>query len=190
MIYLVAGLGRCGTTMAMRMLHAGGMIPAVDNEVAYEHNDMNDAIRDIDSLDGKLVKWLDPHKNRLPHSHDYKIIWMKRDFNQQAKSIAKFANIMAGVPKDRASVRSIYRSLPKETDACLRIFKERGIPYIVVAFEDLLILPRQTAITIEKFFNHKLDINRMASCVIPRSKDCTPDLAIENQFGQKYGNPG
>lgn len=185
MIYVVAGIGRCGTTMLMRMLHAGGMTPATDNQVGYETENMTVAQRDIASFDGKLVKWLEPSRFKLPEGYDYKVIWMSRDFKEQGKSIAKWISPM--VPVKRQEIRKIAKSLPADYAACFRIFEQRKIPVLRLDFEKVLLAPYTTAVSVKEFFGIDLDLDKMKKEVINRHPGCMHDLDIERNFYRKYG---
>jgi hypothetical protein len=182
MIYVVAGLGRCGTTLMMRMLHAGGMIPAVDNTAAYEHDSMENAIKDIDTFEGKLVKWLEPQRFKLPAGKEYKIIWMVRDPIEQAKSQAKFLQVMTNLVTDRSSRRKSVEQNIKHTSQCLQMFKDRKIQHVVMKFENVVLYPKDSAILACEFLKLPLDVSKMVQQVIKRHPDCAPGLDIEARF--------
>src|SRR5690349_20800338 len=91
---IVSGLTRCGSSMMMQMLYSGGcpVSCAKGNElISGEHEDQLSTLKEIalGLTDGKAVKCLDPHHWPLPPDKEYIIIWMRRDFKEQSKSIAK-----------------------------------------------------------------------------------------------------
>lgn len=120
-IIVVSGLTRCGSSLMMQMLHAGGCPVSCEhgNEaISGEHSDQLSALREIaiGLADGKAIKCLDIHRFPLPPNKQYVIIWMKRDFKEQAKSIAKFMQMLLGVRESKKTmIRQFEKSLPVET---------------------------------------------------------------------------
>jgi hypothetical protein len=95
-IVVVSGLPRSGTSMAMMMLHAGGMPLLTDNvRVADESNPNGyfefepvkqlDSTGDLDWLNdasGRAVKIISFLLTWLPETHDYRVLFMQRDLDE------------------------------------------------------------------------------------------------------------
>lgn len=191
MIILASGLGRCGSSLTMQMLHAGG-IPCEGEAPAFECRDAIAAINtgDAHHLSGHAVKLLDPFRRgwRPMPGPDYRIIWLDRDPKQQAKSQAKFMDLMGisrqrpkwrvVMSKLRSDRRSSWRTLNKALDVNGQILKLR--------FERILTHPMETALKIQDIVGRPLDVDAMAACVLPRGPECMPDLAIELALSRGY----
>ena len=91
-ITVVAGFGRCGSSLVMQMLAAGGMRTPYSSFPSYE---IPHGIKVLmGELYGGAVKILDPHVHQPPKGHVYRFIWLDRDPVQQAKSMAKFWKVV------------------------------------------------------------------------------------------------
>jgi hypothetical protein len=160
----------------MQMLYVGGcpVVCEPGNElVSGECSDQLSALREIalGLTDGKAIKCLDPHRFLLPPDKQYKIIWMRRNFKEQAKSITKFMQMLLGMrTSKRAAIREFEKSLPIETRKCHRLLS--GYPMIDVEFENLIHNPKQEAKRVADFIGMDLDIDKMAAVVFVRSTDC------------------
>jgi hypothetical protein len=98
---------------------------------------------------------------------------MKRDFNEQAKSITKFMQMLLGVRESkRTMIRKFEKSLPIETRKCHRLLS--SYPILEVEFENVINKPRQESERVANFIKEvvELDITKMTSVVIDRSTDC------------------
>lgn len=186
-IVLVCGFGRCGSSMVMQMLAAGGMA-TVGRGPAYEDDRAGE--RPIDaawmvSLAGSAVKVLDPHVTRPPIGPSYRVIWMERNEREQAKSQAKFLRMMAGVELGRHEVRAFaasYRRNMPEVDA---LFRAISAKVLRLRFEQVLANPERAALQIVGHLGTALDIRAMTAAVINRMPQCRPDLSIELSLVEK-----
>lgn len=189
MIVAVAGLSRCGTTLMMHMLHEGGMEVYCDNKVSYETDNIMKLPGDstwMSDCEGKAVKLLDPHKNVPSKDHKYVVIWMRRDYKQQAKSQAKLAHLLDGLPKiGRKDIRRVESKLHKETVQCMSMFSKQYKAEIhITEFEDVLHNPIDSAVRIADILKiHKIELSPMdmAVQVIDRDTDCYDGL-METEF--------
>jgi hypothetical protein len=89
----VCGFGRCGSTMLMAMLDAGGIWPAGDvDSRSYELTDAKQMPHlPADVLAGRSIKLLDAVLYGLvPPADGWRFIWCDRQPHQQAKSQVKF----------------------------------------------------------------------------------------------------
>jgi len=103
-IIVVCGLGRCGSSLMMQMLHAGGLT-CTGEAPPYEHpngamNHFN--ARWLTQQTDKATKVLLPHHVKFLPANYY-FIWLERNPLEQAKSTFKFQHIIA---------RNLYPDLP------------------------------------------------------------------------------
>ncbi len=174
---IVSGLGRCGTSMLMQMLHRGGM-PCVGPWPSFEVNEARAALAPafVAANAGKAIKVLDPQRIGLPA--DVRVVWLDRDHRQQAKSHAKFLQILSGAHYDRAGRRALAASLARDTSAALRLIGSR--PLLRMRFEEVLSDPRHAAFQLRSFIGDgDFDIDAAALAVRRRSAACAPGLDME-----------
>lgn len=191
---IVSGLTRCGSSLMMQMLYAGGCPVSCEdgNElISGEHSDQLSALREIalGLTEGKAIKCLDPHNFPLPPDREYLIIWMRRDFKEQAKSIVKFMQMLLGVRESkRTMIRKFEKSLPTETRKCFRLLSNH--PIIEVQFENVINFPKDEAVRVAEFVKEitELDTDKMASVIIPRSTDCYPGM-LETELIKREVSP-
>lgn len=173
---IISGLSRCGSSLTMQMLHAGGMpiSCAPGNEaVSGEHDDQLEALKLLATggANGKAIKCLDPHRFPLPPGN-YITIWCCRNFNEQAKSITKFM-LGLGIPTNRRTRKEIEKSLPTETNECITRLRKFG-PVYKYLFEDTIIDPLIAAKGLAEILRDfiTLDVDKMAAVVIQRDTKC------------------
>jgi len=186
-VLFIAGLGRCGTTMLMRMLDHGG-IPVAGDRPAYEPQEMMMSAplyrRQLYVLDqlGKAVKWIGPMQAPLAWGSwtggAVTSVLMRRDAEHQARSTAKFVGQYASKAGIRAIAASI-RSDQKQTEAYL---EAAGNVYSM-SFESVLKEPAEAAAKLAQIckvaLGLDLDTAAAAAAVIRRTPWCAPDLSIE-----------
>ena len=176
-ITIVSGLGRCGTSMLMQMLHRGGF-PCVGPWPSFEVPQARTPLAPdfAEACRGKALKVLDPQRVGLPR--DVRVIWLDRDHRQQAKSHAKFLAIMAGFAYDRAGRRQLAASLVRDTHAAMTAIGSR--PLLRLRFEAVLADPMNTAILLGEFVRcDAFDAVAAARAVHSRSAACLPGLDME-----------
>lgn len=177
---IVAGLGRCGTSLAMQMLAAGGMdclgrFPDFEVEQAQIGNLSASWL----ASQRGAVKLLDLH--RLPIDavahHGNAILWLDRNIGEQAKSQAKFLRHMAGLPVNRQKARALRGSVRADTETCHRLLAKLPVPVLRLSFEELIDEPDRTAGTIASWarrFGFDLHVTRMAYTPAIRTTKCLP----------------
>ena len=121
-ITIVTGLGRCGTSLVMQMLHAGGMACAGEYP-AFEPEETNPASFDaayVAAQPGKEVKLLNLHWQEVQLAPaEYRFIVLRRDPREQARSHAKFLRYTAGIEVDRPARRRLGRAGPPQRGASM-----------------------------------------------------------------------
>ena len=173
-ITLVCGFGRCGTSLVMRMLDAGGLPPFESGPPAYE-NPANTDLFWLRQAVGHAVKILDPLKFQLPPEWPWRFIWIDRDPKQQARSQIKFlSQFFQDVPSDRATLRRLGGGMRRDRGPALAMLRRLGGEQpLILAFEDILTDPAAAAARLSAFCGG-LDAARMAAQVLQRPTDCLP----------------
>ena len=175
-ITLISGLGRCGSTMMMHMLAAGG-VDVVGAPPAYEVEEASRiplSAAWLKSIDGRAVKVLDPHRSWRPMI-PARVIWLDRDEKEQARSQIKFLRVM-GVPVAGGSLGKVRAALRADRKRCMAILT--GHHRMMFRFEDILADPRREAARLTTFFP-AIDVEKAAAVVRARDPRCAPDLQIE-----------
>jgi hypothetical protein len=186
MITIVSGFGRCGSSLVMQMLAAAGMSltgpwPSYEDPIANMNGPlMRGDKAAAESLDGKVVKVLDPHVGRLP-KWSYRAIWCKRTYKEQARSQVKLLNMLMGVPAGRDDVRAFERSYPRDEPKAMAALRAAGAQEImVVNFEDLVIHPSSEVSAIANFCGLPISArDAMVQAVHVRDPHCAPDMSME-----------
>lgn len=188
-ILFVAGLGRCGTTMVMTMLDAGGF-PVTGPRPAYEPSERWVAGRpDMEWLNqqgGRAVKWIDPTRHlslpgRLPVRPV--VILLTRNAVEQAKSQCKLIKADCGhMTLGRHAVRAMARSNRRDVPV-MRAALRASAHVHEWAFEDFLQNPwwgaRALARLVGEHFNADFNTESACRAVIERSPLCLPDMRME-----------
>lgn len=193
-ITIVAGFGRCGSSLVMQMLAAGGMPTPYSEFPSYEIDFARTQVL-MQALEGGAIKVLDPHVNRPPVGPVYRWIWLDRDPVEQAKSMVKFWKAaMIDAPSDLPAfpeftgdqiakvAESFKRDRPQANGVMLKYTQCSGI--LKLRFEDILLDPPWAAYSLSKFCGGNLDEGKMVAAVHPRSPECLPYLLELEQIAE------
>lgn len=188
-VVIVGGLGRCGSSLTMAMIAAGG-VPVIGAPPAFEDETFNrDLTEDqFRAASGRAVKMLMLDRFSVPFdAAPCVMIWTARDRKDQAQSQAKFLEMVGGIAVNRAERRALHSRILPDTRTAL--LKAEGIPRIVVDFGVTLRHPEQTAGHIANFLRPWWEMDRaaMRTVVIPRSSRCQPDMSIEKLLVMRTG---
>lgn len=181
-ITLICGFGRCGSSLVMQMLEAGGM-PVTGEYPAFEDSDIVrpgsiDTTR-LPGINGHALKFLDPQRYTIPRGISTHAIWCRRDYDEQAKSHAKFLREVVGLPMNREQRDRLARTFKEDAKFAICALREAGVKHILdLRFEDVICRPRVAAEQISRFCGD-LDADKMAAVVHSRSPDCAPDMSLE-----------
>lgn len=188
MITLVSGFQRCGSSLMCQMLQAGGLSVFHDPESGYPSFETRRQMETpIDaawfrSLDGRAVKWLEPSYMAPPivDDRDVRIVWMRRNPRQQAKSAVKFLRHVGGIAVSASAVGQFAQSYRTGEPIALAILRDRG-PVFVQSFEGLIENPQQAARDVAAFLglDMTLDLGAMVGQVIERPTACLPGFLEE-----------
>lgn len=180
-VLLVCGFGRCGSSLMMQMLRAGG-VPTIG-----EFPDFEDARTCLGQMNlewlgqqhGQAVKVLDPHKCPRMDGLRRIAIWIDRDPAEQAKSHAKFMAATMGIAMSRANRRAFESSFRRERLHAMRCASRDQDRLFRTTFEMLVESPSAVLTTITPWlssFGFALDSDRAKSVVRPRGRKCLPTL--------------
>lgn len=188
-ILFVAGLGRCGTTMMMAMLDAGGF-PVIGPRPAYETPERWRGLRpDMDwlrSQGGRAVKWLDPTRcptllGRL--NPQAVVILMTRDPREQARSQVKMATAGTGLVLGRRGVKAMERSIRRDMPIMRAQMRGRAAVH-EFRFEDVLASPLSAAAQlsgiVDRHFRARFGVVDAERTIIKRAPECLPHMYMES----------
>lgn len=182
-IVIVAGLGRCGSSLMMQMLSAAGLRCAGEYP-AFEPNEA-----DRDRISGRwlsrfeAVKILDPQRRRLPSGLNAIVLWLDRDVFQQAASQVKFLHTVLELAIPDVAAGRFATALIRDREKALASL--RRFPILGLNFEHTIQRPVEASATIAAWLEshgRPVSITAMASCVLERSSDCRPDMSIETDL--------
>lgn len=187
----VCGFGRCGSTMAMSMLVAGGCPPGNADRPPYEGN-----VEELYGrhLGGTCIKLLDRDATvrvLAGPTRAWRFVWLDRDPHEQAKSYVKFLTAMAPITGIRPNMQAVERlaaSYGRDRPAMLGILRSFG-PVLVLDYERVLAQPRKTAKLLRREVWPSLEVESAAAVVHTRDGKCRPDLATEVSLisGERHG---
>ena len=180
MIITVTGSTRCGSTMMMRMLAAGGLPVFADNTVSMETAlalQLPTVTAWLHGCEGKAVKLLEPLAFPPPSGYDYRFLLMLRDPLEQARSMRKFFNALheEGMAIPRSAVATIARGLREDIPQMRHFLQSLG-SVCDVRFEEVLRDPVQAAQHVAAYLGDccVLDAQAMAAVVVQRPPSCLP----------------
>ena len=183
-VVVVSGLGRCGSSLTMQMLHACGLrcageFPAFEPEESNVLNGLSaDWLRRFEA-----VKILDPHRGGKFPLTNVSVIWIDRNPAQQAISQVKFVQMVGGLHIEQGAAGKMCKSLQRERPMALR--KYYGMNQVHVSFEDAILATEGFCRQIAEFLSpwYVLDKSKMASVVRPRSNgakvQCDMEIEME-----------
>ena len=172
---IVSGFGRCGSTMVMTMLQAGGVPWTADaSELSGETPGLDAALAAV--TPGHAVKVLlgRAADARAIRGEDRRVVWCSRDPREQAKSMEKFMHRMRLIPPDIPVAAALKQSLPAETVQARRILRRAGTPVLVLDYATALRNPVGAALRIAAFLpQYQVDASAAAEVVQARSARCS-----------------
>ena len=177
-VVIVSGLPRSGTSMAMKMLEAGGMELVVDNiRTADEDNPKgyyeDERVKDLSEMEdiswlkearGKVIKIVSSLLNHLPESNTYKVVFMRRNLHEVLASQTKMLDRRDedSHTEDQALLEMYAAHLGK-VEFQLRFRPNFEAFYL--DFADVVEDPAAEAARLADFVGGGLDVKRMAGVV-------------------------
>jgi hypothetical protein len=178
-VIVVSGLPRSGTSVAMQMLHAGGVEPVTDSLRAadednprgyYEFERVKQLRTDkawLDDAAGKAVKVIHLLLTELPDDRPYRVVFMRRDLGEvvrsQARMLERHARTGAALPPER--LMAVYRQQLAAVEAWLAA--RPNFRVLRVEHRALIADPPAEAARIAAFLERPLDVDAMARAVDP-----------------------
>ncbi|MCB0204244.1 MAG: sulfotransferase domain-containing protein [Anaerolineae bacterium] len=179
-VVVVSGLPRSGTSMMMKSLEAGGLLPVTDElREADEDNPKGyyelERVKQMDKGDtswvadaqGKVVKVISALLEHLPPGYEYKVIFMRRNMEEILASQKKMLE-RRGEPTDRVSDEDLTRLFSKhlqKVDTWMRAQSNFSVLY--VDYNEMLASPEPFAHQVNQFLGGRLDEQKMATVVDP-----------------------
>jgi hypothetical protein len=176
-IVVVSGLPRSGTSMAMKMLEAGGVPILTDgirsadisNPKGYyefepvKNLDKNGDLSWLPGARGKAVKIISFLLTYLPEDYDYKVVFMQRDLDEAIAS----QNTMlvrrgeAAANRDDEQLRRAYEAHLEQIGRFLS--RRACFSTLTLRYHEVVDRPRDAANRIRELLDAPLDVDRMAA---------------------------
>ena len=179
-VILVSGLPRSGTSMAMKMLDAGGLSVIQDGiREADEDNPKgyfeDERIKDLAEMEdkgwfrdlrGRVIKVVSSLLQYLPADNFYRVVFVRRDLHEVLASQQKMLDRRGELneSEDEAMLKMYEQHLEK-VQFQLRFRENFDVLYI--NYRDVLTDPRREAGRLNDFFEGQLDVDAMAAVVDP-----------------------
>lgn len=179
-IIVVSGLPRSGTSMAMKMLDAGG-IPLVTDEVRLPDEDNPRGYFELESVKGlgeqddkswlaeargRAIKIISHLLRELPDHHAYRVMFMNRRIQEvirsQNRMLTRRGEELSG---DDQNVTSLFEQHLRLIQLWLR--KQQNFSVLDLHYSEVVNDPLGGAAQIAGFLKTDLDQQRMASVVDP-----------------------
>ena len=177
-VVIVSGLPRSGTSMAMKMLEAGGMELVVDNvRTADEDNPKgyyeDERIKELAEMEdrswleaarGKVIKVVSSLLNHLPESNDYKVVFMRRNLHEVLASQTKMLERRGEASHtEDDDLLKMYQAHLEKIEFQLRF--RPNFDALYVDYAEAIRDPASAARQIAAFVGGDLDVDRMAAVV-------------------------
>ena len=179
MIYIVSGLPRSGTSLAMQMLSAGGL-PALSDGLRaadpdnprgyYEWEPIKQLAQEpslVAQAESRAVKVISSLLFALPAGHEYRIVFMLRPLEEVLASQALMLRNRGteGAQLAPAAMLGALRAHLVHMDAWLRTRPDLSV--LKVNLHDVLTDPHGQAVSMARFVGLPLDLDAMARQVDP-----------------------
>lgn len=181
---VVAGQGRCGTSLMMQMLYAAG-VPCVGNWPDFETGASSFGGFDptaFAALRGKAIKLITPAELPIGEMPNHIVIWLDRDPEEQARSQLKMvASFVRHVDMSRKNIRAMAAGNRRERAPNMAAIGANGrCPTLILSFEHLLTEPTDASIRIDAFLHEHdyrgLNFEAMRRQIRLRSPACYPGM--------------
>lgn len=163
----------------MQMLHAGGLPALTDGQRAadednprgyYEFEAVKRIRTDRSWLDvavGKVVKLVHLLLTELPASHEYRVVFMRRDLDEVLASQRKMLqrNGRAGGQLPDEQMKQMFARQVQSVLAWLS--RQSNVRHIEIDYRQVIEAPREVAARVNAFLGGSLDEAKMASAVEP-----------------------
>jgi len=179
-ITIVSGLPRSGTSMAMKMLEAGGIPPLTDqirtadddNPKGYYEFERAKKLREGDmawvpQAEGKAVKVIAALLTYMPSGYEYRVLFMRRAMEEILASQAKMLENRGEESNvDDATMAALFAKHVRQVEDWMK--SQPNLQYIDVDYNALLADPQPHVKKINQFLGGGLDEVAMISVVDPK----------------------
>ena len=180
-IVVVSGLPRSGTSMAMKMLEAGGLSVVTDGirdadddnpRGYYEDERVKDLAKTEDrtwlrQARGKAIKIISFLLKDLPPDNNYKILFMERPLAEVLASQQKMlVNRGESSETEDAQMRDLYTEHLRHVK--FMVGYRRHFDPLFVDYREMLAHPGEGASRINRFLDGRLDERAMAEVIDPQ----------------------
>jgi hypothetical protein len=178
-VIVVSGLPRSGTSLAMQMIHAGGVEAVTDGQRTsdednprgyFEFERVKQLRNDrawLDDAEGKVVKVIHLLLMELPDDRPYRVVFMQRDIGEvirsQATMLSRSGRLGGQLPPDR--LKAVYGQQLATVDAWLAA--RTNFHVLRVPYSQLVSDPARHATAVNEFLGGGLDESRMCAAVDP-----------------------
>jgi hypothetical protein len=179
-VTIVSGLPRSGTSMMMKLLEAGGLLPLTDNiRTADEDNPKGyyefERVKQLPIGDvawlpdaqGKVVKVIAALLPSLPGGYHYRVIFMQRAMPEVLASQRQML-IRRGEDPDKIPdevMATLFQKHLRQVDEWMK--QQVNVARLDVNYNDMLKNPQPFIVQINAFLGHQLDETKMAAVVDP-----------------------
>ena len=179
-VVVVSGLPRSGTSMAMKMLEAGGLEVTVDGvRTADDDNPKgyyeDERVKDLAKMEdrswlrrsrGKAIKVISFLLKDLPADNNYKVVFMERDLSEVLRSQQKMLEHREeeSGPEDE-KMREVYVEHLRHVR--FMVGYRRHLDTLFVSYREVLADPEPHARRLDEFLGGGLDWRAMAEVVDP-----------------------
>ncbi len=179
-IIVVSGLPRSGTSMAMKMLEAGGIAIITDGQRTADEDNPKGYFEDervlrlAEAVDkawlrgarGKAVKIISYLLRHLPADNNYKVVFLRRDLGEVLSSQAKMLE-RRGETSETADerMRELFATDLWRAEYFMK--HSPSVAYLDLHYTRVLADPEGEARRIATFLGADLDLRKMAEAVDP-----------------------
>lgn len=178
-ITVVSGLPRSGTSMAMKMLEAGGIPPLTDhlrtadsdNPKGYYEFERVKKLKDGDvawlpEAQGKSVKIIAALLTYLPSDYEYRVLFMRRKVDEILASQAKMLENRGEESKvDDPTMANLFKKHLQQVRAWMN--SQPNLIYLDLDYNAMLADPEPYVRQINQFLGGALDEEKMRTVIDP-----------------------
>jgi len=176
-ITIVSGLPRSGTSLMMQMIDQGGIeavtdnirTPDRDNPRGYYEFEIVKKIKEdaswLPETRGKVFKMVSQLLYDLPPSESYRIVFMRRDFDEMLLSQEKMLERLGRPAAPRDEIKRAFTRHLDQLFAWLE--KQPNMKTLFVHYQDVVADPLEQARKVAAFLDGRVDADKMAAAVDP-----------------------
>ena len=179
-ITVVSGLPRSGTSMMMKLLAAGGLLPLTDNVRAADEDNPKgyyefERVKQLPKGDvawlpdaqGRVVKVIAALLPSLPGGYHYRVIFMQRAMPEvlasQRQMLIRRGEDPNKIPDD--VMAKLFEKHLQQVDDWMK--QQANVARLDVNYNEMLKNPQPFVVQINAFLGHQLDEAKMATVVDP-----------------------